>query len=76
MALLMFAWVASERRIEAASFIETASPPASSTELLILNPLESLVRLFCMLAVVLPNVYAAHVDAILVFSVTILYSFT
>jgi len=58
--------VASVRRIEAESFIETASPPASSKDELIRDPLESLWRLLCNCAFVLPTLYAARLEAVLV----------
>ena len=51
--------VASVRRIDALNFIETASPPASSKEELIRNPLDSRFRLFWRLTFVLLRLYEA-----------------
>jgi hypothetical protein len=55
--------VASVRRIDADNFIDTAKPPASSDEELILEPLESLWRLFWRLTLVLLRLYAAMLEA-------------
>jgi hypothetical protein len=49
------AWVASVRRIEADNFIDTASPPASSNDELIRDPLESLCKLLCKFTFVFPK---------------------
>ena len=68
MALFRFAWVAYERRMEADIFIETAKPPASSTELFIRYPLESRLRLFCKATSVLFREYVAHMEDIFVFN--------
>jgi hypothetical protein len=57
--------------MDADNFIETAKPPASSEELLIREPLESLCRLFCRFTLVLPRLYAAILEAVLVLIVII-----
>ena len=49
-ALAMLVVVASVRVMAACSLVETASPPASSLEEVILDPLESRARLFCSIA--------------------------
>jgi len=72
MALFTFAWVASVRRMDADNFIDTANPPASSTEELIREPLDSLCRLFCRFTLVLVKLYAAILEALLVLMLIIL----
>jgi hypothetical protein len=52
--------------MDADNFIDTANPPASSSEELIREPLESLCRLFCRFTFVLPRLYAAMLEAVLV----------
>jgi hypothetical protein len=64
---LTFLSVASVLRIAADSLIETASPPGSSEEELIRNPLESLCKLLCKFTFVLLTLYDAAMDAIFVF---------
>jgi hypothetical protein len=57
--------------MDADNFIETAKPPASSSEELIREPLESLCKLFCRFTFVLPRLYAAMLEAVLVLIVII-----
>ena len=70
MALLTFADVASVRRIEALIFIDTASPPASSKEELIREPLERRLRLLWRLTLVLLRLYEANEAEVLVLITT------
>jgi hypothetical protein len=74
--LLTLAWVASVRRIAADNLIDTANPPASSTDELIRDPLESRLRLRCKLALMLFKLYAAALAAVFELILIILYSFT
>jgi len=69
--LFTFACVASVRRIAAVSFIDTANPPESSDDELILDPLDNRFRLFCKLAFVCAKLNAADIDAAFVLIVII-----
>src|SRR5258708_15598536 len=61
---------APERRAAASSFMDTARPPASSAGDTILEPLESLLRLFWRLALALLRLFAAVIAEKLVLITT------